>query len=100
MLVVVVLVPIVLMVMACLLERFEAHTTHVRPSARTRRPVPGTATTDGSAAPPLALVPGDGTPDVHEPATPEPATPEPATPEPGLTAAVLDADTLRLPKAS
>ena len=95
MLVVVVLVPIVLMVMACLLERFEAHTTRVRPATRTRRPVPGTATTGEPAAPALALVPGEGTPDVHEPATPGPAAPEPALP-----AAVLDADTLRLPKAS
>ncbi|MEJ2888692.1 hypothetical protein [Actinomycetospora aeridis] len=51
MLAVVLLLPIVIMVVACLLERFEAHATYVRPAERVRTPLPG-----GSATPALELV--------------------------------------------
>jgi hypothetical protein len=55
---VVVLVPIVLMAVACLLERFEARAVAPRPQVRSRRPVP-TRTPGEPAAPALALVHGE-----------------------------------------
>ena len=60
MLVVVVLLPIVLILVACLLERFEAHAIAEKPAPRVRRPLPASATTGSTvpATPTLALVPG------------------------------------------
>lgn len=54
MLVVVVLLPIVLMVVACLLERFEAHAVAEKPAPRVRRPL-----AIEPSAPSLTLVPGE-----------------------------------------
>ena len=53
MLAVVVLLPIVLMVVACLLERFEAHAVVGKPAPRARRPL-----AIEPPAPSLTLVPG------------------------------------------
>ncbi|GLZ46022.1 hypothetical protein Acsp06_22070 [Actinomycetospora sp. NBRC 106375] len=84
MLAVVVLLPIVLMIGACLLERFEAHATHVRPEGRAHTPRPATPAPSATPVPALALVPG----------TAQPATDGPAA------GAIDDPDTLRLPRAS
>jgi hypothetical protein len=58
---VVVLVPIVLMAVACLLERFEARAVAPRPQVRSRRPVPAAEIAEPAepAVPALALVHGD-----------------------------------------
>ncbi|MHC1557946.1 hypothetical protein ACR9E3_03270 [Actinomycetospora sp. C-140] len=86
MLAVVVLVPIVLMIAACLLERFEAHATHVRPEVRARTPRPASPAPGTTPGPALALVPG---------------TDQPGTDAPAAAATTLDdPDTLRLPRAS
>lgn len=87
----VILVPITIMVLACLLERFEAHTTDVRPRVRIRRPAatesaatesaPSDAAPSAPTAVALALVPGTD----READTP---------------AALLDADTRELRRAS
>jgi hypothetical protein len=54
MLAVVLLLPIVIMVVACLLERFEAHAVADRPAPRVRRPL-----AIEPSAPSLTLVPGE-----------------------------------------
>lgn len=56
MLAVVVLLPIVIMVLACALERFEAVTTRVAPAPR----APRTPTTPTAPESHLRLVPGSG----------------------------------------
>ncbi|PVZ11176.1 hypothetical protein [Actinomycetospora cinnamomea] len=58
MLLVVVLVPIAIMILACSLERYEAHTTRVTPTPRApRTPAPEPVPAAGSH---LRLVPGSG----------------------------------------
>lgn len=79
MLAVVALLPIAIMLAACLLERFEARATEVRPPTRVRRPAPGAP--HRPVAPALALVPD-------------------AAHAPGTAADLLDADTRELPRAS
>jgi hypothetical protein len=73
---VVVLVPIVLMAVACLLERFEARAVAPRPQVRSRRPVPAAEIAE-PAVPALALVHGDDAED--EDATPDRADDDPVT---------------------
>lgn len=58
MLAVVVVVPIVIMVLACALERYEALTTRVRPAPRAPRTPTTTATETPAPAAPLRLLPG------------------------------------------
>ncbi|MEJ2862665.1 hypothetical protein [Actinomycetospora flava] len=73
MLAVVVLLPIVLMVVACLLERFEAHAVVGKPAPRVRRPL-----AIEPPAPSLTLVPGDDEDDEDgEAAEKAPAAPTP-----------------------
>lgn len=92
---VVVVLPIVLMVLTCLLERFEARTTGLAPRSPARRPAraerTGAAVTSAPAAPALALVPGTDGPDDREPGRREAAV---------TLDGMLDADTCRLPRAS
>lgn len=94
MLAVVVVLPIVLMISACLLERFEAHATRVRPTTPVRRPATvqraeSTQSASAPAAPALSLVPATGG-----------ETPDPEADVRRAVPVTLDADTLRLPKAS
>ena len=88
MLAVVVLLPIALMIGACLLERFEARATHVRPRMRARTPVPASPAVPSAPAisPALALVPGTDQPVADAPAV-------------GVIE-IDDADTRELPRAS
>jgi hypothetical protein len=72
---VVVLVPIVLMAVACLLERFEARAVAPRPQVRSRRPVPAAAPAE-PAVPALALVHAD---DAADDAAPDRADDDPVT---------------------
>jgi hypothetical protein len=74
---VVVLVPIVLMAVACLLERFEARAVAPRPQVRSRRPVPTAAPAEPAepAVPALALVHADDAAD----AAPDRADDDPVT---------------------
>ena len=75
----VVLVPIVIMILACSLERFEARTTHAAPPRAPRTPRPDTAGT--TPAPRLALVPGlaDTEQDTTPGTTPDTVTAEEPT---------------------
>jgi hypothetical protein len=76
---VVVLVPIVLMAVACLLERFEARAVAPRPQVRSRRPVPAAEIAEPAepAVPALALVHGDD--EDEEDAAPDRADDDPVT---------------------
>ncbi|MDD7940689.1 hypothetical protein PHK61_19880 [Actinomycetospora lutea] len=85
MLVVVVLLPIVIMVVTCLLERFEAHAVTEKPTPRVRRPLPAASPAEPAepaepAAPALALVPGADAGAGED--RPETVTPQ-AAPAPG-----------------
>ncbi|WP_433030894.1 hypothetical protein [Actinomycetospora sp. CA-053990] len=80
MLAVVILVPIAIMVLACVLERFEARAVPTARAPRTSRAgLRAPATTPATTpAPPLQLVPGAAEDDDRD-VLPEPAT-TPATP--------------------
>jgi hypothetical protein len=83
MLAVVILLPITIMLMACLLERFEAHATRM-PATTPPRPA-GRRLPSAPTGPSLALVPGSAAGAAREPDAP---------------AAVPDDDTRKLPRAS